>query len=178
MVTRKENGTAVQFIEVDQNRAIDELHEVEFDNKLMDNLKCTPSMHTEYRSVLGQLDSQFHTAYRFSRCASAAASPTIAVSKLVRSVRAEPVTLRYWSLRGVLRTVEYPDASYRTNEDKSSQRGQAIFRAEGRSSSGNVQGALLLRRNLRRLTAPLSTPQFWDMPNSSRIVDGYQWHQR
>ena len=81
-----------------------------------------------------QRRTQFQCAYRFSRCASAAASPTIAdvrnINKLVRSLKAEPVALRFWPLKGNCRIIGMPDASYRNNEDKSSQRGQCLFLAE------------------------------------------------
>ena len=70
---------------------------------------------------------------------SASDGPTIvdvrALSKWVRSIRAEPCALRRWPLKGSLRLVGYPDAAYRNNVDNSSQRGQAIFLAEERSTS-------------------------------------------
>ena len=109
---------------------------------------ATPVLHTEYRSVLGSLNwlqsrTQFQSCYRFSRAASAAASPTMAdvraINKLVRAVRAETVRLCFWPLQGQVRVLGCPDAAYRNNSDKSSQRGQCIFlceqRAEGRTST-------------------------------------------
>ena len=87
---------------VDQDKAIEELTEVQFDKSLKDDVACNPSLHTEYRSLLGSLNwgqsrTQFQIAYKFSRCASAAASPTIgdirALNKVVRSVRGQPVSL-------------------------------------------------------------------------------------
>ena len=87
-------------LEVDQEKAVEEVHEVEFDKRLKDDVACTPALHTEYRSVLGSLNwlqsrTQFQSAYRFSRCASASAAPTIgdvrAINKLVRLVRAAVV---------------------------------------------------------------------------------------
>ena len=98
-------------------------------------------MHTEYRSVLGQINwlqsrSQFHICYQFSVCASASSAPTIAnckeLNKLVRTIRAQPVTLRFWPLKGPHRFLGLPDASYKNNQDKSSQRGEVIFLAEAR----------------------------------------------
>ena len=67
---------------VDQEKAIEEIHEIEFDKTLKDDVACDPSLHTEYRSVLGSLNwlqsrTQFQAAYRFSRCASASAGPTV-----------------------------------------------------------------------------------------------------
>ena len=41
---------------VDQEKAIEELHEIEFDKTLKDDVACNPSLHTEYRSVLGSLN--------------------------------------------------------------------------------------------------------------------------
>ena len=88
MSSTKKNGTKSEgkhvsdHIKVDQKLCIDELSEIVFDKSLKEDVSLTPSMHTEYRSVLGQLNwlqsrTQFHIAYSFSRCASAAASPTI-----------------------------------------------------------------------------------------------------
>ena len=130
-------------LEVDQHKIIDTLAEVTFDKSLKDEEKCNPDLHTEFRSVLGQINwlqsrTQFHIAYAFSRCASASAGPTIAdvkaLNKVVRRIRAEPVTLRFFPLKGKHRILGYPDASYRNNADKSSQRGQVIFIAEDRVS--------------------------------------------
>ena len=79
---------------VDQDRAIEELTEVKLEKNLDDTQKCSPSMHTDYRSVLGAINwlqsrSQYSIAYKFSRAASAAASPTIAdvkaLNKIVRT---------------------------------------------------------------------------------------------
>ena len=47
-------------------------------------------------------------------------------------LQSNPVTLIFWPLQGSLRLIGYPDASYRNNADKSSQRGQCIFLAEPR----------------------------------------------
>ena len=73
-----------------------------------------------------------HWIYRkntvsFSRCASKAASPTFgdvkALNKLARQLKAQPVKLQFWPLAGPLRIIGFPDASYRNDEDGSSQRG-------------------------------------------------------
>ena len=128
---------------VDQNKAIEELREISFDKTRKDTIACTPSLHTEYRSVLGSLNwlqsrTQFHIVYPFSRCASASASPTMgdirAINKLVRKVKSEPVKLHFWPLKGKCRIIGFPDASCNNNSDKSSQRGQAIFLAEPRKT--------------------------------------------
>ena len=68
---------------------------------------CTPELHTEFRSLLGcinwlQSTTQFHIGDRFSRCASASASPTIgdirALNKVPCSIRARPVRLHFWPI--------------------------------------------------------------------------------
>jgi len=41
---------------VDQDKAIEELTEVQFDKSLKDDVACNPSLHTEYRSLLGSLN--------------------------------------------------------------------------------------------------------------------------
>ncbi len=137
----------IHLIEVDQNKAIEELTEIAFAKALPDNKECDPSAHTAYRSVVGQINwlqsrTQFHTCYKCSRSASALAKSPIAdvkaLNKLVRSLRAQFVTLRFWSLRGPLRLVAIPDAAYRNNPDKSSQRGHVIFMAEPRERSRHI----------------------------------------
>jgi hypothetical protein len=124
------------YICVDQNKAIEELTEIPIEKNMKDETPCSPSMHTSFRSVLGQLNwlqsrTQFHLCYKFSRCASASASPTIGdvrtLNKVVRTARSSPVTLNYWPLRGPTRIVRFPDAAYRNNSDKTSQRAHVIF---------------------------------------------------
>ena len=120
-------------------KAIKDLAEVIVPRGAQDNQLCDPAMHTEYRSVLGGMNwlqsrTQFTACYRFSRAASASAAPTIGdvklLNKAVRMMQAHPVSLVFWPLKGPLRLIGYPDASYRNNSDKSSQRGQCIFLAE------------------------------------------------
>jgi hypothetical protein len=131
-----------QYIRVDQHLAIEELEEIKFDKSLKDDVGVTPSMHTEYRSVLGQINwlqsrTQYHACYKFSRCASQASNPTIgdvrALNKLVRQLKSQPVTLNFWPLDQPCRILGFPDASYKNNEDKSSQRAHCIFLAASRS---------------------------------------------
>ena len=141
------------FIQVDQERGIKELGEIDCDNKLLDTYYCQPPLHTQYRSVLGQVNwlqsrTQYKACYRFSRCASATANPTIAdvkqLNQLARSIRSEPCVLRYWPLKGKLRLIGYPDATYRNNADNSSQRGQTIVLAEDKDSfQGRFLGSLM-----------------------------------
>ena len=130
-------------IVLDQDKGIEELSEIQLEKNLKDDMPCSPSLHTEYRSVLGALNwlqsrTQYAVAYKFSRAASSAAAPTIAdvkaLNKVVRSVRAQPQKLFFWPLQGPLRLIGYPDASFKNNEDHSSQRGQCIFLAEKRKT--------------------------------------------
>ena len=129
------------FISCDQKLAVDQLEEIKVDKQMKDNVPCSPSMHTAYRSVLGQLNwlqsrTQCHICYRFSRCASAAASPSIAdvreINKTVRTLKSQYIDARFWPIKGPQRIIGMPDASYRNNADKSSQRAHVIFIAEDR----------------------------------------------
>ena len=141
-------------IKVDQKLAIDDLEEMVFDKSLKDNIECTPALHTAYRSVLGKINwlqsrTQFHACYKFSRCASAASKPNLGhcreLNKLVRQIKSTPVALRYWPLKGDLRIIGIPDASYKNNEDKSSQRAHTIFLCEPRTASAatRLKGSLI-----------------------------------
>ena len=132
------------YIDVAQTVAIEELSEIPLEKGLPDDRPCTPQQHTAYRSVLGQINwlqsrTQYHICYKFSRCASRAASPTIAdiraINKVVRTIRAHSLTMRFWPLKSPCRIVGFPDASYRNNEDKSSQRAHTIFMAEPRNKN-------------------------------------------
>ena len=150
-------------IVVEQAKAIEELEEVPVVKGMKDTDSCSPTLHTAFRSVLGGLNwlqsrTQFHMAYKFSRSASAAAKPLISdlkeLNKTVRSLKARPVKLYFWHLssshshdstkpnhshgqkhRIGLRLIGYPDASYRNNSDKTSQRGQCIFLAAPRKNN-------------------------------------------
>ena len=111
---------------------------------MKDNNPCSPSMHTAYRSVLGQLKwlqsrTQCHICYRFSRCASAAAKPTIAdvreINKTVRTLKSQHIDAKFWPVKGPQRIIGMPDASYRNNADKSSQRALVFFFGRCRARS-------------------------------------------
>ena len=75
---------------------------------------------------------------KFSRCASMSASPTVgdvkALNKLARQLKSQPVKLHFWPLTGPLSIIGFPDASYRNNDDGSSQRGMTVFLAESRET--------------------------------------------
>ena len=146
LVWKDATASTPAHISVNQNLAVEALEEIVFDKKLKNEQPCTPQQHTAYRSVLGQINwlqsrTQVHICYRFSRCASKAAKPTIGdvreLNKLVRVLKATEVELRFWPLKGNLRILGYPDASYRNNDDKSSQRAHVIFLAEERNPKLN-----------------------------------------
>ena len=94
-------------MEVSQERAIEEMEEIPVEKNTKEDLHCTPTMHTRYRSLLGQINwlqsrTQFQCCYKFSRCASKAGSPTIgdvnAIKKLARQLKSQPVKLLFWPL--------------------------------------------------------------------------------
>ena len=99
-------------------------------------------MHTMYRSLLGQTNwLQNRTQFR---------SPTVgdvkALHKLARQLKSQPVKLQYWPLTRPLRILGFPDASYRNNDDFSSQKGMTVFLAESRERSsrdGMTYGSLI-----------------------------------
>ena len=102
--------------------------------------------------------------YKFSRCASKAASPTIgdvkALNKLATQCKSQPVKLQFWPLTGPLRIIGFPDASYRNNEDGSSQRGMTVFLAESRDQTtkdGMSNGSLIDYESQRIRSTVLST---------------------
>ena len=69
-------------ITVEQSLRVSELTEVVIPKGMKDEEKCDKDLHTAYRSLLGSISclqprTQFQSCYHFSRCASAAASPTI-----------------------------------------------------------------------------------------------------
>ena len=84
----------------------------------------------------------FQCCYKFSRCTSKAASPTNgdgkALNKLARQLKAQPVKLQFWPLTRPLRIIRFRDASYRNNEDGSSQQGMTVFQAESRERTSKA----------------------------------------
>ena len=123
--------------------------------------------HTAYRSLLGNINwlqsrTQFQSCYQFSRCASAAASPPIGdcktSNKLCRQIAGDPMELMFWPLQGDPRLVAMPDAAFRNNSDKSSQRAVAIFMAEPRKEkSKNTKGSLIIFESTKIKRTTLST---------------------
>ena len=114
-----------------------------------------PATHTKYRSLPRQINwlqsrTQFQCCYKFARCASKAASPTIAdektLNKLARQLKSQPVKLQFWPLTRPLTIIACPGAFYRHNEDGSSQRGTTECLSESRersSKDGMTYGSLV-----------------------------------
>ena len=89
------------YIKVSQ--AIDELEEIPVERNTKEDLHGTPSMHTMYRSLLGQINwlqsrTQFQCCYTFSRCASMAASPTVGDVKSLNKLATNQVTAIEYSV--------------------------------------------------------------------------------
>ena len=127
-----------------------------------EDLHCTLSMHPLYRSLLGQINwlqsrTEFQCCFIFSKCASMAVSPTIGdvkyLNKLARQIKPQPVKLQYWPLTGPLKLPRFLDASYRNNDDGSSQKGMTVFLAGSRersSTDGMSDGSLVITSCLIR----------------------------
>ena len=85
-----------------------------------------------------------HTMYSFQMCIDGSFSSNwrLSLNKLARQIQSQLVKLQYWALTGPLRilVLVLSDASYRNNDDGSSQRGMTVFSAEsrGRSSRDGV----------------------------------------
>ena len=154
-------------ITVEQSLCVSELTEVVIPKGLKDEDKCDKDLHTAYRSLLGSINwlqsrTQFQSCYQFSRCASAAASPTIGdcktLNKLGRQIVGDPMELMFWPLQGDPRLVAMPDAAFRNNSDKSSQRTMVIFMAEPRKEkSKNTRGSLIFFESTKIKRTTLST---------------------
>ena len=52
------------------------------------------------------------------------------INKVFRTMKSQYVDARFWPLKGNQRILGFPDASYRNNSDKSSQRAHVIYLAE------------------------------------------------
>ena len=108
-----------------------------------------------------------------------------ALNKLARQLESQQVKLQFWPLTGPSRVVGFPDASYRNNEDGSSQRGMAVFLAESRersSKDGMSYGSPIDNESPKIKKIVLSTTvaktvflyeMFWFMPVSPWIMDGH-----
>ena len=154
-------------IVVEQPLCVSELTEIVIQKGQKDDEKCDKDMHTAYRSLLGSINwlqsrTQFQACYQFSRCASAAASPTVgdcnALNKLCKQIVNDPMELKYWPLEGNPRLMAMPDAAFRNNSDKSSQRAMVIFMSEPRrEKSRNSRGSLIFFESTKIKRTTLST---------------------
>ena len=152
---------------VEQSLCVSELTEIVIQKGQKDDEKCDKDMHTAYRSLLGSINwlqsrTQFQACYQFSRCASAAASPTVgdckALNKLCKQIVNDPMELKFWPLEGNPRLMAMPDAAFRNNSDKSSQRAMVIFMSEPRKEkSRNSRGSLIFFESTKIKRTTLST---------------------
>ena len=133
-------------IEVSQEEAIEELEEIPVDRNTKKDLHCTPTMHARYRSLLGQINGFCRVGHSSSvgtSCPDVLQRQLLQqlvmwrllTNKLARQFKRSPVKLQFWPLTGPLRTIGFLDASYRNNEDGSSQRGMTVSSAELREHS-------------------------------------------
>ena len=146
---------------------VSELEEIVIPKHLKDADLCDKAPHTSYRSLLGSINwlqsrTQFHACYRFSRLASASAAPTVGhckeLNKLCRQIRSEEVELRAWPMKGSPRILGTPDAAFRNNSDKSSQRAMTIFIADQRvKNRRDTRGSLVFFESTKIKRTTLST---------------------
>ncbi|CAE7576155.1 GIP [Symbiodinium sp. CCMP2456] len=156
-----------KYISIDQSLNVSELEGIVIPKNLKDDVKCDKALHTSYRSLLGSINwlqsrTQFQACYKFSRLASASASPTIGnckeLNKLCRSIKQEPADMRIWPLKSKPRILGIPDAAFRNNSDKSSQRAMTIFMAEDRvKGKRDTRGSLVFFESTKIKRTTLST---------------------
>ena len=156
-----------EYISVEQSLCVQELTEIIIPKGLKDEDKCDKDMHTAFRSLLGSINwlqsrTQFQARYQFSRSASASAGPTIgdckALNKLCKQIVTDPMELRFWPLEGSPRLIAMPDAAFRNNSDKSSQRAMVVFMGEQRKAKQkNTKGSLIFFESSKIKRTTLST---------------------
>ena len=156
-----------KYISIDQKLSVSELEEIIIPKHLKDTDLCDKQLHTSYRSLLGSINwlqsrTQFQACYSFSRLASASASPTIGhckeLNKLCRQIRNDEVEMRVWPVKGSPRIVGIPDAAFRNNSDKSSQRAMTIFIADERvKGRRDTRGSLMFFESTKIKRTTLST---------------------
>ena len=156
-----------KYISIDQKLCVSELEEIVIPKHLKDGDACDKALHTSYRSLLGSINwlqsrTQFQACYQFSRLASASAAPTVAhcneLNKLCRQIRSETVELRVWPVKGSPRILGIPDAAFRNNSDKSSQRAMTIFIADERvKNRRDTRGSLVFFESTKIKRTTLST---------------------
>ena len=92
--------------------------------------------------------------------------------------------LMFWPLQGDPRLVAMPDAAFRNNSDKSSQRAMVIFMAEPRKEkSRNTKGSLIFFESTKIKRTTLSTTvaelyalmKCWNMSDVKRTYQGHHW---
>ena len=156
-----------KYIGVTQKLNVEELEEISIPRGSSDSEGCSKEMHAAFRSLLGSINwlqsrTQFQACYQFSRCDSASASPTIgdcrALNKLCRQIKNEPSELRFWPLKTAPRILGIPDAAFRNNSDKSSQRGMTVFLVEQRQKNNrDTRGSLVFFESTKIKRTTLST---------------------
>ena len=156
-----------KYISIDQKLCVSELEEIVIPKHLKDADVCDKALHTSYRSLLGSINwlqsrTQFQACYQFSRLASASAAPTVGhckeLNKLCRQIRSEEVELRVWPVKGSPRILGIPDAAFRNNSDKSSQRAMTIFIADQRvKNRRDTRGSLVFFESTKIKRTTLST---------------------
>ena len=78
------------YIEVSQEKAIEELKVIPVERNTQEDLHCTLAMHTRYRSLLVQ--SRTHS-FRVSKATSPTIGDVKALNKLARQLKSQPVKL-------------------------------------------------------------------------------------
>ena len=156
-----------KYISIDQELSVQELEEIPIPKHLKDTDLCDKQLHTSYRSLLGSLNwlqsrTQFQACYSFSRLASASAAPTIGhckeLNKLCRQNSNDEVEMRVWPVKGSPRIIGIPDAAFRNNSDKSSQRAMTIFIADERvKGRRDTRGSLVFFESTKIKRTTLST---------------------
>ena len=156
-----------KYISIDQKLSVQELEEISIPKHLKDTDLCDKQFHTSYRSLLGSINwlqsrTQFQACYSFSRLASASAAPTIGhckeLNKLCRQIRNDEVEMRVWPVKGSPRIIGVPDAAFRNNNDKSSQRAMTIFIADERvKGRRDTRGSLVFFESTKIKRTTLST---------------------
>ena len=132
------------YIEVSQDKAIVELEEIPVERNTKEDLQCTPAMHTMCRSLLGQINwlqsrTRFQCCYKSPRCSSDGSFPNswpYERSQQTGEANQAAVCGTSVCTTGPLRILGCPDASYRNNDDGSSQRGMTVFLAASRDLQG------------------------------------------
>ena len=156
-----------KYISIDQKLSVQELEEISIPKHLKDTDLCDKQLRTSYRSLLGSINwlqsrTQFQACYSFSRLASASAAPTIGhckeLKKRCRQIRNDEVEMRVWPVKGSPRIIGIPDAAFRNNSDKSSQRAMTIFIADERvKGRRDTRGSLVFFESTKIKRTTLST---------------------